>query len=424
MQYYLKRLKTSAHDLFISLKWCVFWGVIGVAVGVVVGLIGVGFHYSIDVLTGVRTEHWWIIFFMPLGGVAIVFLYQLAGIPHDKGTNAVLLAVREDETLPFKTSVLIFVSTVITHFVGGSSGREGAALQIGGSIAATGGRIFKLKQKEQKVLVMCGMSACFSALFGTPVTAAIFSIEVISVGIMHYSAIVPCVTAAVTAFKISVLLGVEPTSFTIMMSPSPDENIIVRVIFFAVVCAFVCRLFCFSIHNVKKLFARYLKNKYIRVIAGSVIIIILTLIEGHQTFNGAGGKIIAHSFSERSEFYIFILKIVFTAITLGCGFKGGEIIPAFFVGASFGSFASPFLGIDFSFGAGIGLIAVFCGATNCPVASLLMSIELFGIDSLPFYAIVCGISYLISGDTGLYGAQKIMYSRTVPEFVNRTLKQK
>ncbi len=424
MQDYVKQLKTSASDLFTTLKWCVFWVIIGVAVGVIVGFIGVGFHFCIDLLTGIRTEHWWVIFFMPLGGIVIVFLYQLAGMSRDKGTNAVLLAVREDEVLPFKTSVLIFISTVITHFVGGSSGREGAALQIGGSIAATGGRLLKFNQKQQKILVLCGMSACFSALFGTPVTAAIFSIEVVSVGIMHYSAIVPCVTAALTAFKISLFLGVEPTSFTIMISPSVDENITVKVIFFAVVCSLVCRLFCFSIHNIKKVFAKYLKNKYIRVITGSVIIVILTLIEKNQTFNGAGGKIITQSFSQRSEFYVFILKIVFTAITLGCGFKGGEIVPAFFVGASFGSFASPFLGIDYSFGAGIGLIAVFCGATNCPIASLLMSIELFGIKSLPFFALVCGVSYVISGDTGLYGAQKIMYSRTVPEFVNKTLKQK
>lgn len=421
---YSEKFRNYFKDTVSSLKVLLTWLVAGSVIGAVVGITGVAFHYSIDFLTEIRADNNWIIFLLPVGGLIIVRLYSKAGMANDKGTNAVILAVREDEVLPFRTSVLIFISTVITHFLGGSSGREGAALQIGGSLAASGGRLLKLGEKERKILVMSGMSACFSALFGTPVTAAIFSIEVISVGIMHYSAIIPCVVSAITAVQISTAMNVRPTSFSMMMVPQLQEITVVKVVPFAIVCALASRFFCFVIHRVKHIFQGYIPNRYIRVVVGSGIIIFLTLLVRDQRFNGAGSDVIAESFVTRAAFYLCILKLLFTAVTLGCGFKGGEIIPAFFVGATFGSFASEFFGINYSFGAGLGLIALFCGATNCPVASLLMSIELFGIEAIPYFALVCGIAYLVSGDTGLYGEQKIMYSRKMPEFVNKTLKNR
>lgn len=413
--------KTWIKDVLASFKTLFFWAVAGVVTGALVGAVGVAFHYGLHNLSEVRSENRWIVFFLPLGGLLIVWLYNLAGMKNDKGTNAVILAVRSDGKLPFRTAVLIFISTIITHFLGGSSGREGAALQIGGSIAATEAKIFKVDEKDKKIFVMCGMSACFSALFGTPVTAAIFSIEMISVGIMHYSAIIPCVMSSIMAYRISVSAGVEPTSFRMFSAPEIDTdgvNIIIQMIPFAVACAFVCRLFCFAIKKTKKLFVNKIENEYIRVLLGSFIIIALTVISGSQTFNGAGGNVINESFVYRIPFYYFAFKIIFTAVTLGCGFKGGEIVPSFFVGATFGNFFAPFFGIDLSFGAGIGLISVFCGATNCPIASIFMSIELFGTDAVPFFALACGISYLMSGNTGLYGEQKIMYSRLRPEYLN------
>lgn len=421
---YKGKIQNYFKDTWSSLGTLVFWLIAGSVTGAVVGLVGVGFHYAIASLTGIRNEHNSVIFLLPLGGLLVVWLYKAAGFEKDKGTNAVILAVRENEELPFRRAVLIFVSTVITHFLGGSSGREGAALQIGGSLAASGSRLIKQGEKQSKMFVMCGMSACFSALFGTPVTAAIFSIEVISVGIMHYSAIIPCVVSAITAYEISTGLGVVPTSFSIRMVPELHEITILKVIPFAVACALASRFFCFIIHRIKHIMQGYIPNPYIRVLTGSAIIIALTLAVGDQRFNGAGGDIITQSFSVKMAFYYWILKLLFTAVTLGCGFKGGEIVPAFFVGATFGSFASEFFGINYSFGAGLGLIALFCGATNCPVASLLMSIELFGVEAIPYFALICGIAYLVSGDTGLYGEQKIMYSRKMPVFINRTLRNK
>ena len=204
---YKGKIQNYFKDTWSSLRTLVFWLIAGSVTGAVVGLTGTAFHYCIAYLTGVRSSHNNIIFLLPLGGLLVVWLYKAAGLEKDKGTNAVILAVRENEELPFRRAVLIFVSTVITHFLGGSSGREGAALQIGGSMAASGSRFIKQGEKQSKMFVMCGMSACFSALFGTPVTASFFAIEVISVGIMHYSAIIPCVVSAITAYEISTGLG-------------------------------------------------------------------------------------------------------------------------------------------------------------------------------------------------------------------------
>lgn len=263
---YSEKFRNYFKDTVSSLKVLLTWLVAGSVIGAVVGITGVAFHYSIDFLTEIRADNNWIIFLLPVGGLIIVRLYSKAGMANDKGTNAVILAVREDEVLPFRTSVLIFISTVITHFLGGSSGREGAALQIGGSLAASGGRLLKLGEKERKILVMSGMSACFSALFGTPVTAAIFSIEVISVGIMHYSAIIPCVVSAITAVQISTAMNVRPTSFSMMMVPQLQEITVVKVVPFAIVCALASRFFCFVIHRVKHIFQGYIPNRYIRVV--------------------------------------------------------------------------------------------------------------------------------------------------------------
>ncbi|MDO5561051.1 MAG: chloride channel protein [Oscillospiraceae bacterium] len=414
------QIKETGRAVMVLVRWII----LGVITGLIVGITGTAFHYCTEILAEARSENKWIIFLMPVCGIFIVWLYKKCDMSNDKGTNAVLLAVREDEVLPLKTAFLIFISTVVTHFAGGSSGREGAALQIGGSIAAAEGKLIHLDEKDKKIIIMSGMSACFSALFGTPVTAAFFSIEVISVGIMHYSAIVPCVISSLTAYEAAHFCGVIPTSFSISMVPELKPDMIFRVIPFAAACAVIARLFCFCMQSAARLFRKYFRNEYIRVCAGSVIIIVMTLIAGSQTFNGTGNEIIAKSFFHRSEFYLFIVKILFTAITLGCGFKGGEIIPAFFVGSTFGSFLGPLFGIDYSFGAGTGLIALFCAVTNCPITSIIMSTELFGLQSIPLFALVCGISYLISGDTGLYADQKIMYSRTKPVYVNKVLKKR
>ncbi|MCI1930700.1 MAG: chloride channel protein [Clostridia bacterium] len=401
-----------------DMKAFIKWVLVAILVGVVVGLVSTAFHYAVGFVTTYRMQHSIIILLLPLGGIFIVWLYKILGAENDQGTNFVLVSCRGKEKVPLRTTLLIFVSTVVTHMFGGSSGREGAALQLGSSLSDTIGTVFKFDEEDMNVMSMCGMAAAFSALFGTPVTSAVLSIEIVSIGVMHFSALVPCIVAAVTGWMVAKNFGVLPTAYKINDICELDVDNICRVLILAVLCAFVSMLFCFIMKRVAGLYKKYIENKYLRAIAGGAIIIVFTLIAGTKDYNGAGMDIIARSFTGSIPIYVFLIKIIFTAFTLGAGFKGGEIVPAFYTGATFGNAISGLFGIDPSFGAGIGLVSIFCGVTNCPVTALILSIELFGSEGLPFFASACAVSYMLSGYTGLYTAQKIIYSKRRDERID------
>lgn len=395
------------------------WMIIAAVVGAFVGIVGVFFHICVEKATEIRVEMPWLIWLLPIGGAAIVFLYKKTGMEKDRGTNLVLDAVRSNEPLNIKTAPLIFVSTVITHLFGGSSGREGAALQIGGSIASYVGTHIKLDEKDQRIITMCGMAAGFSALFGTPVAAVVFAMEVVSVGVMYYSAIVPCIIASAVGAYIASVFDIAPTSFSVIGSiPTIELLTIFKVIVLAVLCAAVSMLFCLTLKKTHKLYDK-IPNKTAAAIVGGLAVAILTFIIGTTDYNGAGMDVIGRAVAGEAEYEAFILKIIFTALTLGAGFKGGEIVPTLFVGATFGNVAGKLLGLGGSFGAGLGMAALFCGVTNCPLTSLILSIELFGTEGLIYYAVACAVSYKLSGYYGLYSAQKIVYSKHRPEFIDK-----
>ena len=395
------------------------WIIIAAVVGAFVGIVGVFFHICVEKATEIRVEMPWLIWLLPIGGAAIVFLYKKTGMEKDRGTNLILDAVRSNEPLNIKTAPLIFVSTVITHLFGGSSGREGAALQIGGSIASYVGTHIKLDEKDQRIITMCGMAAGFSALFGTPVAAVVFAMEVVSVGVMYYSAIVPCIIASAVGAYIASLFDIAPTSFSVIGSiPTIELLTIFKVIVLAVLCAAVSMLFCLTLKKTHKLYDK-IPNKIVAAIVGGLAVAILTFIIGTTDYNGAGMDVIGRAVAGEAEYEAFILKIIFTALTLGAGFKGGEIVPTLFVGATFGNVAGKLLGLGGSFGAGLGMAALFCGVTNCPLTSLILSIELFGTEGLIYYAVACAVSYKLSGYYGLYSAQKIVYSKHRPEFIDK-----
>lgn len=395
------------------------WIIIAAVVGAFVGIVGVFFHICVEKATEIRVEMPWLIWLLPIGGAAIVFLYKKTGMEKDRGTNLILDAVRSNEPLNIKTAPLIYVSTVITHLFGGSSGREGAALQIGGSIASYVGTHIKLDEKDQRIITMCGMAAGFSALFGTPVAAVVFAMEVVSVGVMYYSAIVPCIIASAVGAYIASLFDIAPTSFSVIGSiPTIELLTIFKVIVLAVLCAAVSMLFCLTLKKTHKLYDK-IPNKTVAAIVGGLAVAILTFIIGTTDYNGAGMDVIGRAVAGEAEYEAFILKIIFTALTLGAGFKGGEIVPTLFVGATFGNVAGKLLGLGGSFGAGLGMAALFCGVTNCPLTSLILSIELFGTEGLIYYAVACAVSYKLSGYYGLYSAQKIVYSKHRPEFIDK-----
>ena len=267
-------------------------------------------------------------------------------------------------------------------------------------------------------MIMCGMSACFSAVFGTPMAAAVFSMEVISVGIMHYSALVPCVISSLTASMLARHFGAMPEVFPITDLPALTALTVGQTILAAAAFATISVVFCIALHLSEHTYKKYIANPYLRVFVGGLIVVLLTLLLHTNDYNGAGMPMIARSFEGSVPPWAFMMKIIFTAATLGAGFKGGEIVPSFFIGATLGCVIGPILGLPAALCAGCGMVGVFCGVTNSPITSLLISFELFGFEGMPYYLITIAVSYMLSGYYGLYSSQKIIYSKTRTEYID------
>lgn len=410
---------------FLTKNFGIFfkWTLIALVIGVMVGFVGAFFNYALLECTELRQKYPLIILSLPLCGIVIVGIYRLLKFKSDKGTNMVLTAVRDGENMTWRNTVSIFCGSVLTHLGGGSAGREGAALQIGGSIGSQIGLWLRLGAQDHRLITMCGMSAGFSALFGTPTAAAFFSMEVISVGIMHYSAIVPCIISALTGIKISEMFGVKPMEATIQ-AVGTDTVVFLKTALIAALCGLLSIIFCLVLKKSSDIYRKLIKNDYLRIAVGGAIVAALTFALGTYDYNGTGAQVIARSFTRSAGFEEFLLKLLFTALTLGAGYKGGEILPVFFVGSSFGSFFAPLIGLDCSFGAGIGLCCLFCGVTNCPITAVFLSVELFGIQYLPMFLLACGISYMLSGYAGLYSEQKIVYSKIEPKYIDKKVGKK
>ena len=313
---------------------------------------------------------------------------------------------------------LIFISTVLTHLCGGSAGREGAALQMGGSIGSTIGRILHLDEKDRIVLVMCGMSAAFSALFGTPMAATIFAMEVESVGIMYYAALLPCALSAIIASRFAVNMGINPESFLIQEVPEFTVQNSLKVVILAILCAYLSAFFCVMLHTANRYLRAYFRNPYVRIAVAAVFVIAVNLLLHTTDYMGAGIDVIERAVEGEVRPEAFLLKMILTAVTLGAGFKGGEIVPSFYIGATAGCFLGYMFGLSPSFAAALGMTAVFCGVTNCPISSVLIAFELFGYSGNCFYLVTAAIAYLLSGYYGLYSGQKIVYSKAKTEYIN------
>mgnify|MGYP003096248883 CR=1 FL=1 len=379
--------------------------------GVILGVVCAAFSYCLRTGINTRNENPHLVFLLPLGGVLIVIFYKLLDYSNDGGTNLVLESIQSGKEIPLRMTPLIFISTVITQVFGGSAGREGAALQIGGSVGDFLGKLFKLNKEDKKVFIMSGMSAAFSALFGTPIAAAIFSIEVVSVGTMQYSALVPCTIASLVSSAVAVRLGAVPEHFIVTDIIDFSAVTAFKTIILACMCAGISVLFCILLKGVNKLFKSLIIGSIWRVIFGATLIIMFTVLLRTWDYTGTGMDLIEKAIEGEARPTDFIWKMVFTAVTLASGFKGGEIVPSFCIGATFGCFFGHFMGISPSLCASIGMVSLFCGVTNCPVSSLLIALELFGIDAIPYYLLSVSISYMLSGYYGLYHSQKFAFSK-------------
>lgn len=370
-------------------------------IGAVCGIIGALFAKSIGFVTGLRETNDFIIYLLPLGGLVSVALYKLTkteGI----GTLRVLESARGESKTPILLLPVIFAASVITHLFGGSAGKEGAALQIGGAVAQSVAVITRANEKKRSVYTVCGMAALFSAVFGTPVGACIFALEVVFTGKVISFAVLPVFVSSIVAHIITVAFGVSPERFEISHVPDFGIEILLKTFAVAIIVAAVSAAFCFLLHRGENLFEKLIKNSFIRIFAGGCIIVVLTLVFGTD-YNGGGIAVIERIFEEGNALpQAFLLKIIFTVITVSAGYRGGEIVPSLFIGSTLGAVLSPLLGMPTEFGAAVGMIAFFSGATNCPLAAAVLSTELFGTDGFVLFAASAFAARAFSWKINLY----------------------
>lgn len=400
----------SMKSLKTSFAMLIKWLVLSCIVGVMLGLAGGYFAQSITYVTAFRKSHEWMVWLLPLAGILIAWLYTFD--PRSSNTNTVFDGVRKGSYVSFRMAPMIVVSTVLTHAFGGSAGREGAALQLGGSLAGRVGRLLKLNEDDQKLILMSGMAAGFSALFGTPLTAAVFAMEVVQVGAMHYAAVVPCAFSALIAKMTAAAIGTEGEAFHIPAGIEFDLANAAVILVLAVLACNAGMMFCRILHNSEHYAHKYIPNRYIRAAAGGLAIVLLAKLLRTTDYLGAGMNIIEMSAEGEVFPLAFILKIVFTCLTLGMGFKGGEIVPTLFIGGTFGGTFAMVTGMNPALCTCCGMTAAFCAVTNCPLSSLFLSFELFGFEYMPFFLISVAVSYLLSGNAGLYHSQILEYSKT------------
>lgn len=389
-------------------KYFFRWITIALVVGVLSGLASGLFLFSLEIVTNYRELNQWIIWLLPLGGFLIGYGYYVYGKEVVKGNNLILEEYSNPQkTIPFRMMPLVLVGTLITHLFGGSAGREGTAVQMGATIADQFTKWFSLDKHDRKIILICGISAGFASVFGTPLAGAIFAIEVLFFSKINYKSIFPSFLVAYVAYFTVEFLPVHHTHYSIPFVP----NISIESLFWAFLVGIpfglAAMLFSRSTHWWGKMFSKYIHYPPLRPFLGGIIIALAVFFMGTTKFIGLGVPVIVESFENQQLFYVFLLKILFTGFTLGAGFKGGEVTPLFFIGAALGSFLSLYVPLPTALLAGMGFVAVFSGATHTPIACTVMGMELFGIECGLFIGIACLVAYLFSGMTGIYSAQII-----------------
>ncbi|WP_240534757.1 voltage-gated chloride channel family protein [Pedobacter aquae] len=395
-------------DNFLGFRFLLKWLFICSIVGALSGTASAWFLMALNWATNFREQHVWIIAFLPLAGMLIIFLYEKLNKEASRGNNLIIEEIHQPKKkISFWMAPLIFIGTVATHLFGGSAGREGSAVQMGAALADETNSWLKLKKRDRRILLMCGVSAGFASLFGTPLAATLFALEVFLIGTIIYEAILPCLLAAVIAYWVCNLW--DPGHSHYIIQNIPDLNVlnILIAVLAGILFGLTGRLFANTTHYISSCFKQYIPNMYAQPVIGACMVICFLLIWGDTQYIGLGLDTIENAFHIQQPYYGFIIKILLTAITLGAGFKGGEVTPLFFIGATLGSALSGILPLPIDLLSGMGFVAVFTAAANTPLACILMGIELFGASSAVYIAISCVVAYLFSGHNGIYGSQKI-----------------
>ena len=400
-----------------------------IPVAVITGLIVAFFLWLLDFAIALRWNNPWLIYLLPLSGVVIKVLYQSYGKGTEAGNNLIINEIHDstDEGVPLRMTPLIIFTTVFTHLFGGSAGREGTAVQIGGSISSYFSRKIKVSKSDNKVLLMAGIAAGFGAVFGTPVAGAVFALEVLSVGRIKYDALLSCLFAAILADLVCTACGISHTQYHVnyeetasWLNLSLNVSLLLKVVFSSIAFGLVALLFVQVSDFIKKSSNNFIGQKIVIPIIGGGLVLAISYLLGTVDYLGLGvktqsgnGVSIVSAFNEDgAEALSWFWKLLLTAITLNMGFKGGEVTPLFFIGATLGNTLAVLLGCPIDLLAGLGFIAVFAAATNTPLASIILGVELFGAENILYYAVSCILAYYFSGDNGIYHAQRVEVSKS------------
>lgn len=384
------------------LKWLLACTCIGIATGTASAV----FLASLDLVTSFRESHILILAFLPLAGFLIGLLYHYRGSVVERGNHLLLEEIHEPQkSLPFYMAPFIYISTVVTHLFGGSAGREGTAVQMGGSLADQFALLFKFGKEDRKLILITGIAAGFAAVFGTPFAGIVFGWEVVRLGRFRNKAIVPTVIAAFIADYTCTLWGIHHTTYLISVVPDIHFTGILLSVLAGICFGCTARFFIWSSHRVTAVFKKYILYPPLRPFIGGVLLVILLSVLGTTKYIGLGIPTIVDSFQHLQNSYDFAIKLALTVLTLSAGFKGGEVTPLFFIGATLGNALSLLLPLPVGLLAGMGFLAVFAGAANAPIACIVMSMELFGTAPGGYIAIACLFASFVSGK-GIYHVEE------------------
>ena len=421
--YHFEQLKIARHLLY--------WTALVIPVAFVTGSLVALFLWLLELATQTRWDHLWLIFLLPLAGILIHWLYRVYGKNSEGGNNLIMDEIHKPGGgIPTRMAPLVLFSTVITHLFGGSAGREGTAVQMGGSISSLFSKWFGLKHRDKRILLMCGMAGGFGAVFGTPVAGAVFALEVLAIGRIRYDALLPCLAASVLADITCSAYGITHTKYSIAFTRElADQSmglfqlsfnflLLLKVIIAGILFGMASFIFAETSHGIKNIVNRHIPQKWIIPVIGAALVLGTSYALGTFDYLGLGvthpdnGVSIVSAFHAGGvDTWSWFWKLLLTAITLSTGFKGGEVTPLFFIGATLGNTLAMIGGAPVDLFAGLGFIAVFAGATNTPLACTLMGVELFGTENIVYFAVACFTAYYFSGHSGIYGSQRIAVSK-------------
>ena len=395
------------------LRYVAKWAALAMGVAVLAGSASALFLFALDWATQTREANRWLMAGLPVAGFLVGWVYLKFGQQVEAGNNLLIDEIHDPrKVVPLRMAPLVLGGTVVSHLFGASVGREGTAVQMGGALADQLTHVFKLNSSDRRIVLMAGISAGFASVFGTPLAGAVFALEVLALGRLRLEALWPCVLAAVVADQVGLLWGVQHTHYLVGAMPSITAWLLAAMVLAGAMFGLTGKLFANCTHALSAWLGKRISYAPLRPLIGGTVIAALVWWGSFDRYVGLGIPVMVEALTQPLPLSDFLGKLVFTIASLGAGFKGGEVTPLFYMGATLGNALAPWLDVPFALLAAVGFVAVFAGAANTPIAATLMAMELFGVEIGVFAAVACVMSYVCSGYPGIYRAQRVAHPKS------------